>query len=1686
MTVLFVIFLFYIPDGKASRAKSFLRPEMNHEHPNAVDVVLSDNLDTGNTIHKPAEIISDKDSTVPDSPRFKCFSDVSPKEAEKGSSRPGSTDETITVGDPNNNRELPFSANGNCKGGCLLTENQKEQLLSLLKVDKKAPSLGGTKETDDASIKQLSGSLHMYPPYGQTEVPITFNAIPPAVCSVSPRVNSDISYLERSVPVPNTPCLPIAVPIFNMGPATMASFCYLPQDVKIPYTQAVMPPTHFVPTHQSLPSKKAVASTSNGRAGNVFSELGSFHRSENQTKGLLSDQERESRHPRRSTKGSKLPRPIWPKSISKGRKTPLEFGMSSIDAVRQRTSSTQDLEGQRNVKHMRARTLSSSLESGPVSKASTRVRSQTFPVYWTRDEVKRAITSRHRTWVSTDSLSSWKPSSSSNSFNAWRSARTTPENGFKRTGGARPYSPHYRERSHSTASSQSSSSVALPVSKLEQMSKDFSDKLARSQPSFVTSSLSKIGSSPLVAEDRMARGQLKSNLSAKPQAPARKRSATFPGNAICSLEGDTSRASMYEGEGSYTNSYDYGEWHRRGSEVAAAESRTTVDSVSKGSQSLLSGSLGSIYRGYQSLNPCNISDENPSENCKEWSSLEHLCTNDATSLTGFLNSSEDNSCDGQRKDSFKDIDSHLSIKGMKEFVQARLCSMDDLSTEEHTRDDETKANTWSSEPLRNVKSDSARQIIRKESLDSEPVREKISPKPKPRSLSMPSKEDTHIRNPTGSNSISSKDFNGLSSDTQDCEIMVDLAVLESSSAFPSSPSSPEADSINFPFKGSDDGRVSFPTGSLGPGTLNDFQSSNYLNDVPFKCGDMEPERDTNCVRQRSFSDSVEVDGSKNIPNKADKEKNYVKRLERKMSPDSEENEDETLPSIFSPTSLQNLLSRNSVRKTEVSIDTHSLSSTDDSSSKYVSKTNPRPPVERTASSTQGSFSSATTKNSSHSWTNQSKTDQIIRPRRPLGDISPVTDETPLELEAPPISSTGQNLPWKIPRQDFSDSLYSNGDSLKGNVLSKRGLQSNPYVVNSPLDQDSFDASVATSVMINQSHLLSHCSIGEVPLQGDTENSTTTPNTSNRPMLAGYLHPKRNQYERYPQEKFTATRVYPDKKQTSKTAPTNSLRGNERDTSSSASKNSSHCLHSMALETPREAAKLCPIRFPYSRSANSPATNEEEAINILRPAKKTVSNPSSTLYPGNSNFIESCHRSCSGGTNDITSKSWSKISSPKEGQQRLNMRVNKELSLVSQLSSPPSGVEADPQDSFASSVLLTPSQLVHFSNIGNCEDSEVSYNPSRDKSVSVSDTAAVKDRFPSSSSSDSGLNPPDGDDPQGGSATLRNQPEKRSRLWSRPASPPYPPLPTSQNSPLRTRIFYNPGCHVSSNEKALNSTPKGSQSRSPTFASSEPTNVDTLSEISRKGRATDFPWISIDPSKDPSLATASSIGEIKNPRENMPRMQDRKTEKPSMKTALPQVGHAAFKDSLVKGAPLPELCTSTAKKSDPTSARVDSKELLGQLVKRILTTAAAKQSSSPKASFQEKTNFMAKCTGRNKGSPKNLFFLPEDKETDEQETICTTQRSTVAGSKTNQLSDAREALQVEEKETSGAKESIPNRIRQGTTLNVSSSSPLTGQTEPVTPSKSCGALRLAVSAPEVRKLSSINNTVNCKNQLRNIY
>ena len=1689
--------------AKPQERNPFVKSQKNQEKPNKINGKPAEKTSTDSTVLKSDELETEKDTAVKNSQKLKDTSNNTSTEKDICSS--DSTNDTSgSTCDANNNRKRGYS----------LTEDQKEQLLSLLasaKLDKSSfvtadnerkseePSNHKSKAVEEQPVKPPSPSLYAYPRYAQTEAQAMFSPITPAGRSVSPSVQSDVS--DSQIPaVPNF--VPIAVPIPSVAPVPMPPFWYMPQGGMMPYSQPAMSPVQFVPVDPSVTSNQSVMSTDSDAS--EVSDLDS--RSKKTSCAIprfdktVSENDAKQRTRRSSAlqnnKGSKLPRPIWQTPVTKNRGTPVEQEANS-NVIRRRTPVPDEFsEPKEEIKPVRARTPSPSLGKRSSPKVTTPPRSQTPPVNRTRDGVDMPANNKPQKRFSTGSLPSWRPPSPCSSPDQRRRSISSPSTSPR----SRSNSPVQRPRSSSSRpssppGSRSNSPVSILVSKFEQMSQESSDNSPSVRSNSVSSMISKFGSSSLVPEDRIVKGQFKPNLSASAPQPASKTGPFRPstihdrtqaasgkvmtGNSISSRENpisrdrsSTSESSNADERSSISTSRDPREVHRCGSDPGSNDNRR--ERLCGESRRRLSSSLGNLGKESESsAERCEDSRTRLLQNVRKWSSQENIMR-DSTSDALAKDVQERLISGPPQADIYSTkhemLNENISTKGKPESRSSgnssslspsrRRSSSCELKNELIIKP--SNALDSVSKPWR-TKDGWSTELTRKSSLDSEPVREKGSPKTRPRDICITPERD---------NSIQYCDIKGAkdflwspTSDTHKFEIPVDLAILESTTPTVSSPlSSVCGFDLSY---GGREGSIRTPTAPLSQGSLKDFKPSNYFTSVTFKCGEMEPERDTNCLTRRPSRDSLGV-SSDTVSNSGDPNVNYVRRFERKILRNTGDIEDELFHhSNAGSSGVQSVPSRD--------------------------KSTPAKKSPVSSTSQEMSITTAGTSDSKNS-RNHSRTDPILKSRHPSGERPSLSDRTPastarnppspmtlrklLSQPLPQEETTSRTKPSPSKRNSLptSDAIHLSPDREPSNrPITKSSSQTNL----SPSQKQVHKGSSQTNLSARQTaaDFLSNYSSKKKD-NGPLEKSSAHPKllASNNP------HPKGDRIK----TKSSAINVNPGNPHASKQRQTSREPSKERNSHSS----NPHLQAAKTKSTTSVASRnseCSRVRYPYIRRASMP---DKGNSNIKTPPK-AASNPTSPLYPKHpKDTVEFFGASGPLGSLHPDDPNTDQVNFTLKGAQDI-AKARRRIQSSEGGSADSSGFGSSPMasrpGSFSKSsspfVLPTRAQFLEQSSsaTGDHGDSDIFYVPSSEETLPKSEPISAKattKRFPSSSSSDSGLNMSDPDETRKGS----RHGNKINRVWSPPTSPTSlspsnSPGPTSPKFPIGSNIFYDPRDQQTTlpwSEKGSSDVPK------------EPSNLTNSSSTAQQNESSNPPKNSPAKSTESSnKTTRSDSDKFENLKGEVSKMQDKISldtnerfyglpEKPKDATAalkavaLAQIVKSTSKERLASSTPPPDIQGRPSSKSPPSSSRVDSKELLGQLVKKVLNSAAAKQGSSPKASFAEPTSSVIRDSGKGKRAGQGkMFFSPEEiTEVEEKETSNRQGHSqTIDSSKHVQtLPCADKTSKKKEQGRLDSKEITATRNRTDITANDSAQSlPVASNETPVTPRN---ASNVASSSPEV--------------------
>ena len=1604
----FISLFLFSQTAKPQERNPFVKDQNNQEPSSNVDWKPARELLTNKTIPKSEEVKVEKNSVADDLQKLKLISSISLKGDRETPSSDSTNEKSITASDAINNQDNSTER----KVGYSLTEDQKEQLLSLLaSVNlKKNPFSDGENyqkseesktPAEEQPIKPPSPSLYAFPHYDQSKSQMMFNPISPAVRSASPSVHSDLS--DNQVPsVPNATFVPIAVPVPSVAPLPMSPFWYMPQGGMMPYPQQGMCPMPCVRNDASETSNPSVVSTDSDlnessdidpRPKKTSNAISRFDKSESSTSDTKQQTRRSS--DQQNSKGSRLPRPIWQTPIAKSRSTPVESHVNS-NVVRRRvpiTSKSNELSEE--IKPVRAKTPSPSLGRRVSPRVVTPPRSQTPPVYWRREGLNLSSNEKPRTRVSTGSSPNWRPTSPSTSQDGRRRSSSLPS-------GSRPNSPVQRPSTHSgpssPAGSRSNSPVSMLVSKFEQMSQESVDNSPRARSDSVTSMISKFGSSSLVPEDRIVKGQFKPNLSASapqtasktgPLRPSSKRDEAHLASdhapsisrlgisTSCRDRARTSESSDDSGRSSLGSSADPREVQRSGSDPGSTEGRQSMLSVE--SRNRLSSSQGNLDIQNESTVDKRLEPRTRLlEDIRKWTSQENIMKDSSSSnalgksvqerLISGLSLIDDYSTKKNNVDdkySSKATKDRSSSGNVSSTPSRRVSSSTDLRNDYLIKSNHTSENL--SKPWE-TKDGSSNELTRKSSLDSEPVREKGSPRTKPRNPCFHPEKDSSIQY---CDVKSRKDLLwSPATNAHKFEIPVNLAILEATPPTVSSPLS-SVDGIDLPHGG----HGLSPTFPSSPGSLKDFKPSNYFTNVTFKCGEMEPERDTNCLPKRSSRDSIEGVSSDTVTNRRDASQNYVKRFERKILRSTGDIENEEPLSSSANRTVEGLNCRDA--KTADNVSKKSSTLTGNPNINMDTKVNPGLGL-GSSSAINSSAGLSTTQGSSddsQSPRTRSRTDQIGRSKHPSGDLPSLEDNASPSRNPPSLTTLRKLVSNSIPQKQNNSQTRTSRPKRNSlptsqpiDLLGNRDSSNLPG--SSPLPKSSSQTNLSPSQ--KQDHKSSS--------QGNLSVRQTASDFSRKFLGEGSFLDRRKDNgdvgKNNPHSKAESTNNPHTKgndinSSRANTNPANPHLSKERHGTKERSRESilhSSNLHYQAKETTSStssASASSPLRYPYIRRGSTPA----KGGSTIKLPPKAASNPTSPVHPNLPKEHAEVFGAAgatypgfpSGSPNARDPKREHKElqegqHNPKTGQRCQSREGGSGLAN-------PSGKDSK---SSLSSVLPTEYQFSeHLSSVDTPGDSDVLCVPSSAETLSKSRATSGKftKRFPSSSSSDSGLNKSDPD-------------EKHSHL----------PSPTSPKFPIGTSIFYDP---------REQQNPLPSSEKRPSVVVTDPANVALLSRSVQPDNVSNtFQTSSAKSDGSPNKMVPSDSNEFRNLKGDVTKITDKRSvdssegcnshseksrEVPSaVKLAvLAHTGKSTSKEFVAASTPPPDISGRASNKSPPSSSKVDSKELLGQLVKKVLNSAAAKQGSSPKASFTEAAISAAKEGDKGKSPKGKMFFLPDE-------------------------------------------------------------------------------------------------------------
>lgn len=1674
--------LFFLQTAKPQERNLFVKHQNNQEPSSNIDWKPTRELLTSKTIPKSEEVKVEKNTVVEDSQKLKVTSSISLKGDRDIPSSDSTYDKYITASDVNNNQETSKER----KRSYSLTEDQKEQLLSLLASAKlsRNPFPAGENERKSAEsrtpaegqpIKPPSPSLYAYPHYGQSDAHMMFSPITPAGCSASPSVHSDVS--DNQIPsVPNATFVPVAVPIPSVAPLPMSPFWYIPQGGMMPHPQHATSPMPYVPNDASVTSNQSVVSTDSDLSEpsdmdpspkKTSTAIPRFDKSESSQSNTKQKTSRSAAQ--QSSKVSKLPRPIWHTPVAKSRSTPVELEANSTVVRRRVSIATESNERSEEIKPVRARTPSPSLGRRASPKESTPPRSQTPPVYCRRDRSNLSSNDKPRTRASTGSIPTWRPSSPSAPQDGRRRSSSSPS-------GSRPNSPVQRPMTHSRPSSpvgsRSNSPVSMLVSKFEQMTQESADNFPRARSKSVTSMISKFGSSSLVPEDRIIKGQFKPSLSATAPQQASKTGPVRPSSTCDGAHPASDQAPSTSRLDNSTSSRD----RARTSESSDDNNRSSVSSSAdprEAQRIRLSSSQGNLDKEDESTV---IRSHEPRkrllENIRKWTSQENIMR-DSSSSNALEKSVEKRLVSGlslidDYSTKKNNVDEKYNSKTSKErsrsgnfpSTPSRRCSSstalrnDYLITSNYTSENVSK-------PLQ-TRDGSSNEHTRKSSLDSEPVREKGSPPRKSMNMCFRPERDSSIQY---CDVKSPRDFLwSPTSNAHNVAIPVDFATVEATTSTVSSQLS-SVGGFHLSY-GGDDGNILSPMFPISPGSLKDLEPSNYFTNVTFKSGEMEPERDTNCLPKRSSRDSIEGVGSDTITNRRNASDNYVKRFEGKLlgSTGDIANE-EPLPSSAND-AVESLKCRDA--KTVVDVSNNWSTRTGNPNTKMDTKGNrglgsgssSTINSSPTRSTTQESAANKLTTDDSQTPRTRFTSDQIVRSRYLSGD-SPLKDKaSPSKSPPSPPPSPQENytsqtrtsrskrnsLPTLQPINLLGNRDFSNrtGNGPMAKSSSQTNLLPSPKEVHKSLSQDNL--SVRQTASDCSRNFLGERSVLDQSNKNVGKNNPYSENEStNNP------HAKENDI------KSSSANYNPGNPHPSK----------ERHGAREGSFNPNHQNHqnNKTTSTTSSASASRPLRYPYTRRRSTPT----KGSSTIKPPPKAASNPTSPLYPkstkGHNEFFGAAGAIYPGNPSASTY-----AQNPKREQKDLQGGQHKPNSRQRCQGSEGSSGLANPLEKVSRSLLssVLPSQgeiSEHLSSVDTPGDSDVFYVPSSEETLSKSRATSGKTnkRFPSSSSSDSGLNMSDPDENEKRSGNK----SKNNRLKSPPTSPNaisplHSPSPTSPKLPNGTSIFYEPREQQDTPSIALLSKSVQPDDASIPFQTSSSKSDGSPNKMGPSDSDT-FKNLNSDVSKMTDKRSVHS-SEYSNSHRVKPREVS-----PVVKTAaLAHNEKSTSKEFVTASTPPPDISGRTSSKST-LSSKVDSKELLGQLVKKVLNSAAVKQGSSPKASFAESAISAGKEGDKGKRPQGKMFFLPDEtiEVVEKEKTYRQGQTSTASNSKDKtRLSDSDKTSKKKEQRLLELKETIPVRNLEDVASAAGPRSFPVVDTE--TTFSPTNASNVESSSPEVRK------------------
>jgi len=1363
-----------------------------------------------------------------------------------------------------------------------LSEEQKKQLLTLLASGKTSvveenkeqewdePTNPSSKTShEDKNVKPPSPSFFTYPHFAQTDGCLVFDPMTPASRSMSPNMFGNVIQVDgqRSA-VPNF--VPVAVPVTSVTPVAMSPFWYMPQGGLMPYPQTRMSPVQFVPIDPSTASNQPVISTDGGEGESFDEEPRSFQARSSISRPDRSKMEgsasQKSQHEQdascspslQNKKASKLPRPVWQTSTTKR-------GGSSDDEI----------------KAVRSRTPSPYVGRRSSLNAPPGPRSETPHLNRSKEGVDTSAKTKLQKRVSAGSPSISRPSSPCRSPGAVHRSLSSPFRSRSNSLGQKP-TENVENAPNNPAKSRSNSPFSNTVSKFELMSQEYSNCSPRVRGSSVSSMISKFGSSSLVPGERIVKGHLKPKVaksgnqnSSKTghlrQSPTNDRASDYvstgnPGSpsAKCFSRSDsTARASSGSDELLFKIA-SVGQGQESGSDESKRQD-LTVPSRHGLPLSFQSSSTKMTEAGPSSL----------SGNINKWSSQGNILSNSHTSPMNALSLEHD------------DID-HQVVPGDK--VSFNI---------ERERDSSGSYLT---------------DLSRRSSLDSEPVREKCSSKSGPKGANVAPERDTSkqpfdVRDPI-------EFLRSPNSGGEKFEVPVGLAILESTDvAFPSTLNSLCGVSR------AKEGSSAFPSAPVIAGGSKEVKLLGCATNSNFKCGEMKPERDSNCFEKRNSCDtSVNFNGPSG---------SYVERFERKVLRCMGGAEDELLLCSSGSDGKQKATPKGENSDSCFSkVLQHDLTNMEKSTAK------------------EGNDLSSAANSATHS-INDCKTskecsvvDSVAAWKDPCGNGHPAKERSRAS------SSSNPRSPLFLRKLPSNPLPNGGGESRVTAAMDKRNSLPTSKAMKVLSKSDNRLNSQKVCLHSNSSLGQKESSVRDISSKLSSENLTLAHekkiellgmnNLNSKP--ANILHPK----EKDVKPRTSASPISPSSKAVDSLSSASSNAGRDPKANLEASSASNT------------------VRYPYIRRASTPAKESS----IIKLPTKSASNPASRQDPKQTldkDFF-ALHSTYPGTSSGSNTPCTSNIDHTNDGLKSVHSDLGKRKGRLesTEVNSLASSSDESSHRAFPTETKFV-DQRVSDLNLG---DSGVFSVSSFEEKTSKGDSVSPAKRFPSSASSDSGLNMSDSEDTRNSAGNQKNEYKSAApttRDYIRP-----PQTPASPKFQIGSTIFYNP---KDRHDNTSLISEKGS-----TGAESEPGHlVNVLSSGGSKDAPTFFKNSSRDSSYSPNETVGNDDDRLKNVKglvssiKNSPGANDSANshgDKPKDAKTTAKVGSVAdllkltSKDRLASPTLPPDIPGKSTSKSPPSTSNVASKELLGQLVKKVLNSAASKQGPSPKESFAESTSLTA--------------------------------------------------------------------------------------------------------------------------------